>query len=72
MGVGGQGHAATALPPGKRPGTHFTGGWMGRKAGLEGCGKFVSTRILSPGRTARSESLYGLSYSGPLSDSHWC
>ena len=29
MGVGGQGHAPAALPPGKRPGTHFTGGWGG-------------------------------------------
>jgi hypothetical protein len=29
MGVGGQLHAPAALPPGKRPGTHFTGGWVG-------------------------------------------
>jgi len=24
------------LPPGERPGTHCTGGWMGPRAGLEG------------------------------------
>jgi hypothetical protein len=29
MWVGGQLHAPAALPPGKRPGTHFTGGWVG-------------------------------------------
>ena len=37
-GVGGQRHAPAALRPGKRPRTHCAGGWMGRKAGLEGCG----------------------------------
>ena len=34
MGVGGQGHAPSALPPRKRPGTHCTGGWVGPRAGL--------------------------------------
>ena len=29
MGVGGQRHTPAALLPGKRPGTHFTGGWVG-------------------------------------------
>jgi hypothetical protein len=38
-GVGGQRHALAALPPGKRPGTHCIGGWVGPKAGLEGCRK---------------------------------
>ena len=32
MGVGGQHHASAALPPGKRPGTHFIEGWMGPRA----------------------------------------
>jgi len=27
-------------PPGKRPGTHFTGGCVGCGAGLDGCGKY--------------------------------
>jgi hypothetical protein len=39
MEVGGQLHAPAALPPGKRPGTHCTGGWVGPRAGLDGCGK---------------------------------
>ena len=41
-GVGGQGHAPAALPPGKRPGTHCTGGWVGPRAGMDGCGKSPS------------------------------
>jgi hypothetical protein len=61
MGVGGQLHTPAALPPGKRPGTHCTGDWVGPRAGLEGC----PTEIRSPDRPARSESLYRLSYRGP-------
>jgi hypothetical protein len=38
MGVGGQLHAPAALPPGKRPGTRFIGGWVGPRAGLDGSG----------------------------------
>ena len=38
-GVGGQRHASTALPLGKRPGTHCIGGWVGPRAGLDGRGK---------------------------------
>ena len=40
MGVGGQRHAPAAIPPGKRPSTHCTGGWVGPKAGLGGCEKY--------------------------------
>ena len=36
-GVGGQRHAPAALPPGKRPGTLCIGGWVGPRAGLNGC-----------------------------------
>ena len=39
MEVGGQRHTPAALPPGKRPGTHRTGGWVGHRAGLDECGK---------------------------------
>jgi hypothetical protein len=39
MGVGGQRHALAALPPGKRSGTHFIGGWVDPRAGLDECGK---------------------------------
>ena len=35
--VGSQRHVPRALPP-ERPGTHCTGGWVGRRAGLDGCG----------------------------------
>jgi hypothetical protein len=40
MGVGGQRHAPAALPPCWRPGTHCMGGWVGPRAGLDGCGKY--------------------------------
>ena len=39
MGVGGQRHAPAALPPGKGHGTHYIKGWVGPRAGLDGCGK---------------------------------
>ena len=39
MGACGQRHIPVALPPGKRPGTHFTGGWVGSEEGLEEGGK---------------------------------
>ena len=35
MGMDGQGHIQTALFPGKRTGTHYTGGWMGPRTGLK-------------------------------------
>ena len=39
MDVGGQSEGQAALPPGKRPGVNFTGGWVGPRFGLEVCGK---------------------------------
>jgi len=36
--------------PRKRPGTHFTGGWVGPRAGLDRCGKSRPTGIRSPDR----------------------
>jgi len=35
-GVSGQQHAPATLYPRERPGTHFTGGWVGLRAGLDG------------------------------------
>ena len=65
--MGGQRHAPATLTPGKRPGTHCVGGWVGPRAGVEGCGKsHPPTEIRSPDRPARSESLYRLRYPGPL------
>jgi len=63
--VGGQRHAPAALAPGKRPGTHCIGGWVGPMAGLDGCGKSRLIGIRSPSRPVRSESLYRLSHPGP-------
>jgi hypothetical protein len=37
MEVSGQRHAPAALTPGKRPGTHYAGSWVGPRAGLDGC-----------------------------------
>jgi hypothetical protein len=42
MGVGGQSHAPAALPPGKRRGTYFAGGWVGPSYGQEGYEKYRS------------------------------
>ena len=54
------------LYPRERPGTHCTGGWVGPRAGLEGCGKSPPpTGIQSPDRPAHSESKYRLRYPAP-------
>jgi hypothetical protein len=39
MEVGGQRHAPAALPW-ERHGTHWIGGWVGPRDGLDRCGKF--------------------------------
>jgi hypothetical protein len=52
----------------RTPGTHCTGGWVGPRAGLdnEARGKILSPlpgiEPRSPGRPARSQTLYCLSY----------
>jgi len=38
-GVDHQCHAPTALLQGKRPSTHYTGGWVGPRASPDGCRK---------------------------------
>ena len=65
MGVSGQRHAPAVLPPGKKPGTHCTGGWVGPRASLDGCEKLGHHRGSFPDRTALSESLYRLSHPDP-------
>jgi hypothetical protein len=55
MGVGGHRHALTVLPRGKRPSTHFTGGWVGTRAGLGGAEILVPTGIRSTDLPPRSE-----------------
>ena len=64
MGVGGQRHAPTALPPGKRPGTNCTGGWVDHTVGLDGCGKSRRNRDSTPGHPSRSKTQYWLSHPG--------
>jgi hypothetical protein len=63
--VGGQPHVPVALPPGKRPGTNCTGGWVGLRAVSRGAANLAHAGIRSPDRPARNESLYKLSYFGP-------
>ena len=43
--VSGQQHAPAALYPRERPGTHFTGSWVGPRAGLDGAENLVPTEI---------------------------
>jgi hypothetical protein len=56
-------------PPGKVPGTHWIGGWVGPRTGLDDAEKrkfrtLPGLELRPPGRPARSQSLYRLSYPG--------
>jgi hypothetical protein len=64
MEVGGQRHAPSALPLGKRLGTDCREGWICPRAGLDVCGKSHHTGIRSPDRPVRRESLHQLRYPG--------
>ena len=57
MGVCGQRHAQTVLPR-ERPRTHFIGGWVGTRAGLDGCGKSHRTLGTDPRTVQRVASRY--------------
>jgi hypothetical protein len=62
--------------PGERfPGTHWIGGWVGPRAGLDGTKKrkiFCSCRKSNPDRSPRNPSLYRLIYPGPhISNNIW-
>jgi hypothetical protein len=57
--VGGQRHARTALTAGMRPGTYFTGGWVGPKAAWTGARDLVHTRVPFSDPPAHSESVFG-------------
>jgi hypothetical protein len=54
--------------PGERtPGTHWTGGWVGPRAGLDAEARrkiLYLCRGSNPGRPVRSQTLYWLSYCG--------
>jgi hypothetical protein len=69
MGVGGQHHASAALPPGKRHDIHCTEGWLGPRAGLDGCWKISPPPGFDPpDRPTSSDSLNRLSYRGPITE----
>jgi len=51
--MSGQQHVQAAIYPWERPGTHFTEGWVGPRAGLEG-EKSRPHRNSIPNRPARS------------------
>jgi hypothetical protein len=69
--VSGQLHDPAALPPAKSSDTHWIGGWVSSRAGLDDVEK---KKFLTPlalelrllGRPARSQSLYRLRYLGYL------
>jgi len=54
----------SALPLGKKIDTHRKWGWVGTRAGLDGCGKLRFHRDFFPGRPAGNESLYRMHCSG--------
>jgi hypothetical protein len=57
MEVSGELHVPAALRPGKKPGTHWIGGWVGPRAGLDFWRKEKSlapTGIPTPDCQARS------------------
>jgi len=55
-------HTPAALYPQERPGTHYTGGWVGPRAGLDG--RKISPPLGFDPRTVQpvAQSLYRLSY----------
>jgi hypothetical protein len=68
MGVSGQHHALAALyPREKTPGTHWIGGWVGPRAGLDADARekiLCLCQVSNPGHPVRSQTLYCLSYPG--------
>jgi hypothetical protein len=62
--VGGGGGTKAALPPGKRPATHFTGGWVGPGSVWKGPENTASSRVRTPDCLACSKSIYRLRYPG--------
>jgi hypothetical protein len=68
LGGGGQRHTPVALPPGKRPGTHYIGGWVGPDQIWTVSKNLTPTGIRSPDGRAHSESLYRPRYSGAPSN----
>ena len=55
--VGGQPHAAAVLPPGKGPGTNFTGVWVGSRLLWTGADHLATIVFRTSDRPVRNESL---------------
>jgi hypothetical protein len=76
MEVSSQLHAPAALLPGKKPpGTHWIGGWVDPRAGMDDVEKrkfltLLGLELQPLGRPARSQSLYRLRYPGSLLPFH--
>jgi hypothetical protein len=68
MGVSGQHHVPAALYPGEiTPGTHWIGGWVGPRAGVDAGARrkiLCLCRGSKSSRPVRSQTLYWLSYPG--------
>jgi len=64
-GGSGQQHGPAALYPRERPGTHFTGGWVGPRAGLDGRKKSRRHRDSIPDRLAPSSVAIPTELPGP-------
>jgi hypothetical protein len=52
-------------PRERDPETHFIGGCLGPRIGLDGCGNLANTGIRYPDRLACKDSLYQLRYPDP-------
>ena len=67
--VSGQQHAQAALYPRERPGTHFTGGWLGPRAGLDGR-KISSPPGFDPGPCSQQSVATPTELPGPHTRGH--
>ena len=54
MGVGWSTSRSRLFTPGKRPGTHYIGGWLEPRATLDGLGKSLSNQDSIPASPGRS------------------
>jgi hypothetical protein len=71
MGVGCQRHAQTALLPGKRPGTHCIGGWVGLQSRSGQVRKISPPPGFDP-RTVQSVASRYTDYTVPAPEMHQC
>jgi hypothetical protein len=69
MGLGVQRHATAVLSSGKKSGPHCVGGWLGPRAGLDGCGKSRSFTGLDP-RTVQPVASRYTDYAAPSHKLH--